>query len=610
MKVVRCSEESLDNIDAALLTAEKCLESFRTSSSYSTPENLTRLDTSRYIPHTNSSDPGNSNMLGNHNNDIEKVTLQVPVCGDSSSSFDSGNAIEIDVTDTSMHDNDDSILPTTNVDPNFKMSIVNNPKTVQIRIKKVVPNVDHITPKLELVPDSAYITVPSISDNNTDVCFSFMATDDRLKNFIQNGKMIELNDRVDAYDASEIDKIIDDAIIHDVHYYLVKWKNWSKGFSTWERFGAICKCQKLVCDYVHKKYSKKKINDTNYSRPVNGIRLMLSRQNVSKLFDLFRTQTGLSLPVVSPEDISSLFNSLDIGPKRIQINRKKTLILYLNTISLGSYRQQQLVNLKQWELDINLMTQGYQMKVENNIDLEGPPDFFVYTTKYIPQKNVIIPDDPPIGCMCKKNCQESKDCCNEMSGYSSVYDENKCITVHAGHPIFECNKKCLCSSKCNNRVVQLGSKVNICIYKTKFCGWGVKTSENIKKGQFVSQYFGEIITVEESEQRLAKKSSKLDCMWNLDFDDSQNYDYIIDGSHFANFTYFLNHSCNANLTLYAVWINCLDRNLPQLALFASRDIIAGEQLTTNYFSRCAVESLKKTGINCKCYSKNCKGYYF
>ncbi|XP_025198688.1 histone-lysine N-methyltransferase SUV39H2-like [Melanaphis sacchari] len=454
--------------------------------------------------------------------------------------------------------------------------------------------------------DTAFIIVPSITEK-VDPAYSYIVSDSKIQNYIKEAKMMEADNIVDAYDSSEIDEIINDEIILGTRYYLVKWKKWSKGFNTWERYGALYKSQKILHEYIQ----NKKQYGNKFKHSINGLLLLLSRKMITKLFDLFRTETGLSLPAYLPENINGLFNSLDVGPPRSQRLKNKCFQSFLATISLGYLRQQQLVKLKQWEIDINVVTQGYQIKVENNIDLEGPPNVFVYITEYVPLPTITIPDDPPIGCTCKKNCQTAADqCCYEMSGCSKAYDRNKNIIVSPGNPVFECNKKCKCSSLCPNRVVQLGSKVNVCIYKTRRCGWGVKTTQNIQKGQFVARYIGEIITVEESEERLKNNYSMMDYMWNLDFDDPQNYKYIIDGTHFANFTYFINHSCNANLDVYAVWINCLDRNLPQIALFANRYISAGEQLTANYFSRSTRNSEKRDGVRCKCDMKNCHGYYF
>ena len=45
-------------------------------------------------------------------------------------------------------------------------------------------------------------------------------------------------------------------------------------------------------------------------------------------------------------------------------------------------------------------------------------------------------------------------------------------------------------------------QVKLCIYRTdNGCGWGVKALENIKKGSFVVEYVGEVITSEEAEKR-------------------------------------------------------------------------------------------------------------
>ena len=52
------------------------------------------------------------------------------------------------------------------------------------------------------------------------------------------------------------------------------------------------------------------------------------------------------------------------------------------------------------------------------------------------------------------------------------------------------------------------SQVKLCIYRTSNgCGWGVKALENIKKGSFVVEYVGEVITNEEAEER-GKKYGK------------------------------------------------------------------------------------------------------
>jgi SET domain-containing protein len=46
--------------------------------------------------------------------------------------------------------------------------------------------------------------------------------------------------------------------------------------------------------------------------------------------------------------------------------------------------------------------------------------------------------------------------------------------------------------------------------------------------------------------------------------------------------HFINHACDPNCGIYAVWINCLDLNIPCLALFSLRDISINEEITFDY----------------------------
>lgn len=573
VKPLKCSFKSLDNIDAALTSAEKLITQQNYTSNRLKTTKVSEMDIDKDIA-------DDDKILKNENK-----SLKLPMWGNSS-------AENCEIPKNTLRSSTPSINSTSSPMHSFDQNL-----------RIFSENDNHNSLELEL--DNGDISFPSTLDGEEfETIPDDIYTDDRIKDFILEGGMIDDDNTEEAYNPSEIDRIIDDKIICGIRLYLVKWNKWSRGFNTWERFSSLYKSQKLVYEF----FCEKKKNSNHNSGKV--IHPMLSRNTITHLFELFRSETGLSLPIVDPEDMCNILNSIDIGSMPNQIARKKSLKFTLATSALTNFRQQQLAMLKNWEYDINTVTKSFTIKVENNIDLEGPPDSFVYINKYLPNGDVTIPDDPPIGCACKKNCQSSVECCNEISGYPTAYDSNKNIIVDVGTPIFECNKKCKCTSECKNRVVQLGSKINVCIYKTRNCGWGVKTNQNIKKGQFLAEFVGEVITVKESEFRLENNYSVSDYMWNLDFDDSYFYKYIIDGTHYANYTYFINHSCEPNLNVYAVWINCLDRNLPQLALFASRDILVGERLTTNYFSRSSNNTTKTSGVKCQCEMKNCRNYYF
>ena len=70
-------------------------------------------------------------------------------------------------------------------------------------------------------------------------------------------------------------------------------------------------------------------------------------------------------------------------------------------------------------------------------------------------------------------------------------------------------------------------------------------------------------------------------LFDLDFNEENN-PYTVDAAYFGNVAHFINHSCEPNLAIYNVWIDCLDPNLPRLAFFATRDIARGEQISFDY----------------------------
>jgi len=169
-----------------------------------------------------------------------------------------------------------------------------------------------------------------------------------------------------------------------------------------------------------------------------------------------------------------------------------------------------------------------------------------------------------------------------------AYNKFGRLRIDVGAPIYECNKKCGCTNACYNRVVQKGRKIKLCVYRTNNgCGWGVKTLENIKRGSFVVEYVGEVITNEAAEERGKKYDAEgrtylFDLDYNLGAEDNK---YTVDAAFYGNVSHFINHCCDPNLAIFNVWIDCLDPDLPRLCMFAVRDIMKGEQITFDYKQR-------------------------
>ena len=158
---------------------------------------------------------------------------------------------------------------------------------------------------------------------------------------------------------------------------------------------------------------------------------------------------------------------------------------------------------------------------------------------------------------------------------------------------------------------------------------------NIKAGSFVVEYVGEVITSDEAEKRGRKYDAEgRTYLFDLDFNLGQENVYTVDAAFYGNLSHFINHSCDPNLYIFSVFINNLDPNMPQLAMFAKRDIKRGEQITFDYcqstshesqssvlaspskaVSRTSAEEIVTAGqthvkSECRCGAKNCRKVLF
>lgn len=163
---------------------------------------------------------------------------------------------------------------------------------------------------------------------------------------------------------------------------------------------------------------------------------------------------------------------------------------------------------------------------------------------------------------------------------------NVCNGHWARKFIFECNITCLCRASCSNRLVQNGLQLHLSVFWTDGKGWGLKTLQNIAKGQFVIEYHGEICTNAETMKRAAARPSNasyslsLDADWRAEAASNDNTPLSKDALMYSNAGRFLNHRCeDANLVDLPVKINHSDPRLYSVAFFAIRDIDAYEELT-------------------------------
>lgn len=195
-------------------------------------------------------------------------------------------------------------------------------------------------------------------------------------------------------------------------------------------------------------------------------------------------------------------------------------------------------------------------------------------------------------------------------------------------PIYECHEACHCDKEsCPNRVVERGRKVPLQIFRTEdHRGWGVRTMRELKRGQFVDCYLGEVIRPEEADRRRhhSSKAQRKDVyLFALDkFTDPDSIDprlmgppLEVDGEFMSGPTRFINHSCEPNLRIFARVGDHADKHIHDLALFAISNIGKGEELTFDYVdgqgeieSNARDEKLQEEMTRCLCGSDKCRGY--
>ncbi|KAF5745776.1 hypothetical protein HS088_TW07G01369 [Tripterygium wilfordii] len=181
--------------------------------------------------------------------------------------------------------------------------------------------------------------------------------------------------------------------------------------------------------------------------------------------------------------------------------------------------------------------------------------------------------------------------------------------------IKECWSKCGCSKKCGNRIVQRGIRANLQVFKTyERKGWGVRSLHALKKGSFVCEYVGEIVTNLELHERNQRRAGKehtypvlLDADWNSERILKDEEALCLDATEFGNVARFINHRCHdSNLIEIPVEIETPDHHYYHLAFFTTRNVEAMEELTWDYGIRFDDKTHPVKAFKCKCGSPYCR----
>ncbi|MEQ2275168.1 hypothetical protein XENORESO_021884 [Xenotaenia resolanae] len=189
----------------------------------------------------------------------------------------------------------------------------------------------------------------------------------------------------------------------------------------------------------------------------------------------------------------------------------------------------------------------------------------------IPKCNCKLTDDRP--------CGFESECLNRMLQYEC-------------HP-----QVCPSGERCCNQDFTKRLYPDTKIIKTPGKGWGLIALRDIKKGEFVNEYIGELIDEEECRARIKyAHENNITDFYMLTIDK----DRIIDAGPKGNYSRFMNHSCQPNCETQKWTVNGDTR----VGLFAICDVPAGTELTFNYNLDC----LGNEKTICRCGAPNCSGF--
>ncbi|XP_008797943.1 histone-lysine N-methyltransferase ASHH3 [Phoenix dactylifera] len=161
--------------------------------------------------------------------------------------------------------------------------------------------------------------------------------------------------------------------------------------------------------------------------------------------------------------------------------------------------------------------------------------------------------------------------CSPSSGASAVCDKD-CL---CGMLLSCCSQSCNCGDLCVNKPFQYRPVKKMKLIKTEKCGAGLVTDEDIRQGDFVIEYVGEVIDDKTCEERLWKMKHCGETNFYLC---EINRDMVIDATYKGNKSRFINHSCQPNTEMQKWTIDGETR----IGIFATRDISKGEELTYDY----------------------------
>ncbi|KAF7728566.1 Histone-Lysine N-Methyltransferase ash1l [Apophysomyces ossiformis] len=149
-----------------------------------------------------------------------------------------------------------------------------------------------------------------------------------------------------------------------------------------------------------------------------------------------------------------------------------------------------------------------------------------------------------------------------------------------------------CGEDCLNRRL-----ISFAVLQTRERGWGLRTLAEIKRGELIIEYRGEIISHKTCEERMNTLYKHQKNFYFLDYRNGEVIDACTKGTEAR----FINHSCDPNCHIEK-WAL---RGELHVGVFASKDIPANSELFYDY--NFSVFGNTESQQRCYCGSSNCRG---
>ena len=188
-----------------------------------------------------------------------------------------------------------------------------------------------------------------------------------------------------------------------------------------------------------------------------------------------------------------------------------------------------------------------------------------------------------VPCNCYERLRNKDDPC--------CYDSS-CVNYAT---MIECSSRS-CGHSCKNQRFQRREYAKLDVLEVDGKGHGLFAKEDLVKGQFIREYFGEIVTSKELQRR-------------LDSDKDKKHLYVmqlksgtfIDARYKGSIGRFINHSCEPNCNV-DIWSA---NGRLRVGIFTTDDIPAGTELSFDYHWKA---SRYRPLTRCCCGASSCRGY--